>query len=117
MVGSFRFPRTARLRKSPEFAAVSREGARVARSHFTVLHRANGLGRPRLGVAVSRKVGGSVVRNRVKRWLREAMRHERAQLPAVDVVLIARPSAATAGASVLRADVAEAFRRVARSVS
>ena len=101
----------------------------MSRSHVVVLHRPNGLGRPRLGLAVSRKVGGSVVRNLVKRWLREAMRHERAllgplpgetadpALPGLDVVLIARPSAATAGAAALRADVADAFRRVARSQS
>ena len=49
----------------------------------------------RLGVVVSKKVGGSVVRSRVKRLLRESFRvhqHELAQ--AVDLVLVARPSIA-----------------------
>jgi ribonuclease P protein component len=55
-------------------------------------------GAARLGVTVSRRVGGSVVRSRVKRRIREWFRVERAKLPADrDVVVIARAGAATLG--------------------
>lgn len=67
----------------------------------------------RVGLTVSRKVGGAVVRNQVKRWLREAVRHERIGLVGDwDVVVIARPSAATAGAARLRGEVGRALRRI-----
>ncbi len=57
----------------------------------TVLVRPNGRGHPRFGFAVSRKVGNAVCRNRIKRRLREVFRHVRADAPAVDLVVIARP--------------------------
>ena len=57
----------------------------------------------RVGFAVSAKVGDSVVRNRIKRRLREAVRHELASLPAVDLVLVARGSARAATVEQLRA--------------
>ncbi len=94
-----------RLSRSAEFERVYRQG----RSHgnrFLVLHvfprgagdptqAAQELGTgPRLGLSVSRKVGGSVERNLVKRLLREAFALESARLPAgQDVVVVARPPA------------------------
>jgi ribonuclease P protein component len=68
---------------------------------------------PRVGLTVSKKVGKAVVRNQVKRWLREAVRHELHRLTRpVDIVLIAHPKAATANASSLRDEVRSAFREV-----
>jgi len=53
-----------------------------------------------------------VVRNRVKRRLREAVRHEIAGLPAVDLVVVARSSAVKAGVAELRAWLRGAAERM-----
>lgn len=55
---------------------------------------------PRLGLSVSRKVGSAVVRNYVRRRIREAFRRCKAKLGGVDVVCIARPAASRKGADV-----------------
>jgi ribonuclease P protein component len=85
-----------RLSRSSDFQRIYRQGNSTA-SRYLVLYtfrRAEGAPAegPRLGLSVSKKLGGAVVRNRVKRLLREAFA---AQEPHVsrenDVVFIARP--------------------------
>ena len=98
------FPRSLRLRRSLDFQAVQRAGRRQTAPHLVVLCLKRE-GAARFGVSVSRKVGGAVVRNRVKRRLREAIRHHRHGIAGVDVVFIAKPSAAAATGSDLSASV------------
>jgi len=66
----------------------------------------------RVGLTVSSKVGNSVVRNRVKRKLREAARHELSVLPKVDLVVVARQSAKDASVAELRRWLKNAARRI-----
>ena len=92
-------PKRGRLSRSAEFERVYRHGRSVA-NRFLVLYafpRAGDVGAgggPRLGLSVSRKVGGAVERNHVKRLLREAFAREADRVPGNhDVVVVARPEA------------------------
>jgi len=76
------FPREARLVRRGEFDAVYRAGRRRSSSHFTVFLRANELPESRFGVSIKKALGGAVVRNRIRRRLREIVRCHRSEMPA-----------------------------------
>ena len=98
-----RFQQADRLRRSVEFQQVVRRGRRAAGTAFVVVVSERGsapsqaLG-SRLGITVSRKVGRAVVRNRVKRQVREWFRVRRQSLgTGLDWVVIGRSAAAGLG--------------------
>jgi ribonuclease P protein component len=75
-----------------DYRRVLRRGARLDGRLFTLVAVQTIRGTDRLGLAVSRRVGGAVARNRVKRLLREAFRrNKRASLPDLDIVILPKP--------------------------
>jgi ribonuclease P protein component len=92
------FPRSARLRRQSDIRRVLHGGWRRRSEHLVVVFLARDEEPSRLGLAVSRRVGGAVDRNRVKRRLREGFRRRlRALLSApADVLVQALPGAAAA---------------------
>jgi ribonuclease P protein component len=111
-----RFRRADRLRRAAEFQHVTRRGQRVAGAAFVVISlvRSGGPSTPRLGITASRKLGGAVVRNHVKRQVREWFRAERSTLAGVgDLLVIGRKPAAELPPQALRGELRELARRLA----
>ena len=84
------FPKSARLLKSVEFQRVYEGSVFAADDSLVIKAVPNEIGELRLGLAVSRKVGNAVVRNRWKRRIREAFRHQRGDF-AIGLDIVVRP--------------------------
>jgi ribonuclease P protein component len=99
-------PRDARLRRPEDFAALRTSSGRAGGRCFHLRYRDNALGHARLGLAISKRVSKRAVeRNRIKRLLRESFRRVRHQLPAVDMMVMAREQAAGVPGSQLLAEL------------
>jgi ribonuclease P protein component len=116
----FRFPKSARLLKHSDFDRVYRQGRRYALRNMAMFYlRREGNETPgiRVGLTVGRALGGAVVRNRIKRRLREVVRLSLADPElqpdfAVDVVINPRKAVATVDFADLKSEVAEGLRAI-----
>lgn len=89
---TLRFTARHRLHGTPAFAAVYDAKVKKNAGPLTAFARPNDLTHPRLGLSVPRRVGSAVVRNRVKRLIREAFRISQHDWPrGYDVVVVVRP--------------------------
>jgi ribonuclease P protein component len=101
-----KFPRDARLVRRGEFDAVYRAGKRRSSSHFTVFFRANQMSESRFGFSIKKALGGAVVRNRIRRRIREIIRCQRLEIPTGwDVVIHPKNAALRAEFTTLTADL------------
>jgi len=92
----FSFPKTARILKRYEFVEFYSFGKAVHSSGFVLVYKSGTAGRSRFGITVSRKVGNAVIRNRIKRRIREFCRLHRIAMPnAWDFHVIAKKPAPT----------------------
>lgn len=93
---SFAFPKQLRLRRRPEFTRTMDNGTKIVTPHLVMIGRPSAGPTTRIGFIVSKKVGGAVTRNRVRRRLRELFRQTPDRPLGMDFVLIARGLAAEA---------------------
>lgn len=86
------------LKKYHQFQFVYKNGKSYANKYLVMYIKENGLGKNRIGISVSKKVGNSVVRHRVTRLIRESYRlHENIFNSGLDMVIVAREGAANLG--------------------
>lgn len=112
-----RFPRSCRLTTRRQFLTVYAEGRRVASKSFTVFGLPNSAGTCRLGITVTRKVGGAVRRNRIKRRFRDVFRRNRLLLsPNIDLVVNAHASIDVSDAAAIEAEFLRVFGRLAKQL-
>lgn len=113
----FGFQKADRLLKRRDFKRLYRSSRSVASGVFAIRYQIRPqnepLTAPKLGVTVSRRVGNAVVRNRVKRLVREFFRCHRDQLPmSIDLNVIARTGAAKQSHHRLRASLETLFMKI-----
>jgi ribonuclease P protein component len=112
-VGAAGLPPIARLHEGGDFATLNTARHGIDSRYFRLRHVPGKAAGARLGMAVSRKVSKlAVERNRIKRCIRESFRHNRDDLPARDLLVIARGSAATAANAALRSDLEALWSRL-----
>jgi len=104
------WPRYYRIRKRATFQYIQREGFRKRSTYFLILYLKGSSSNSRIGITVSKKVGNSVVRNRIKRWLREGLRKEYSNLKGIwDIVIIAYPRSVKASSKLVQKEIGNAF--------
>ncbi|MEM7050203.1 MAG: ribonuclease P protein component [Acidobacteriota bacterium] len=109
-------PAAERLKRRPDFLRCYRRGRRFHGDQAILYAVSNDLGHPRLGITASRKVGKAVVRQRIKRRIREIYRrwHRRSSLPAVDLVVHLKAGVGPVEFHRLRGELQGLMRRVIR---
>ncbi len=87
------FPKAERIRERQEFTEIFNHSQKTHSSHLILFRRSNSRQSARVGITASRKVGIAVVRNRIKRLIREYYRHHKADfMSGFDYSLVVKKS-------------------------
>lgn len=112
-----KFPPIVRVRSRLDFAAVYELGVRISDGCLSLIALQNDRPTSRLGLAVSKRCGNAVCRNRLKRRLREVFRQSREDLP-IGLDLVVQPRADTPlKLDVLRQSLVSLTKRAARKLA
>ena len=104
---------TTMLKKSHEFKRLYNKGKSSASQHVAIYVRPNGTEFNRIGITVSGKIGGAVVRNRIRRRLKEIYRlNEKSLKPGFDIVIAARRKCISANYHEIETSVLTVFRKL-----
>ncbi len=107
-------PKAERIRKRAEYVGIQTQGRKLFTPSLIAFTVWNDKAPLRLGITVSKRVGGAVVRNRVKRLLREVFRHCKDRLPqGLQLVIVAKADAAQLDFQRTRTEFLELCRRCA----
>lgn len=110
------FSKANRLLKASEFERTLATGTKMVSPNIVLVANKNEAREPRLGLIVSRKVGNAVIRNRVKRQLRESFRVQKEDFAGLDVVIIARPSLSSQDSPGVKQELSKILERVLRRI-
>jgi ribonuclease P protein component len=95
MLSHYSYTKADRLLKRTEYRRLTRTGRQVRDRYFIIRYDISNTGKTKLGTTITKKVGNAVVRNRLKRLMREHFRHNRYRLDTpLDLMIIARKPAA-----------------------
>ncbi len=112
---SEQFPHRVRVVKSSDYQMLYRRGRKIQSQRFVLFGLENKIGHHRLGITVSRKIGGAVVRNRIKRLFREIFRKSSVEIPSqYDIVVNAKSGCAGASYLELRDEFLASARKLCR---
>ena len=111
------FGQAYRLLCAEDYQYVFDDARRFGNRNFTLLVRKNKLDHARLGLAISKKnVKRAVDRNRIKRLMRETFRHERDELPSIDIIAMCRTGAVELPSHEIRAQLESQWRYIRKKL-
>lgn len=115
-ISDLSFPKEERLLKRYEFQSVLDGGSKIVNSYIIVVGKPISKGQCRLGIIASKKVGNAVVRNKIKRCIRESFRLIKHQFTGLDIVVIARSRAKSVPSSVVKFHLEMGIKKISQNI-
>ncbi len=107
------FPKTLRVSKAPQYRTIYEKGQRKNGHYLQLIYVENEMAVSRFGISVGRKYGGAVLRNWLKRRIREVVRRNRKNLKGHwDMVFCPRPKIECPGYAELERDISRLFKQL-----